>query len=104
LCGGGGDVASWIDHLLQILCELYREWGGNCEDLGTDPSRAAEIVLSTFNNNGPPKLTKQSDIDDLLEYLADLNACLNDPDNTLPSGVTAQLKSMIETITNAYKP
>jgi len=81
--------------LVKFLCDLYRQWGGVCDDLYAAPDDAAGKVYDTYEANGAPEFSDQDSKDAFLQSLSTLEECLESPANSLPDEVTSNLFDMI---------
>jgi hypothetical protein len=88
-------VASWIETLLQLLCAIYQEWGGDCKELFDTPAAAPGTVVGSFNHNGAPSFANPQDKATFLANLDDLETLLASSNNSLPTEDTVALTQMI---------
>jgi hypothetical protein len=88
-------MSTWLQLLLQLLCQIYQELGGDCKDLYNDIPDAPSTVCDAYDTNGAPKFTDQKDKAAFLGTLTSLQTQLASPNNTLPSSDTANLTAMI---------
>lgn len=82
----------------EILCRMYRAWGGDCNEMGNSPSSWVETVLAVYAAAGVPTFPDQETQDRFLLDLEELKAGLDDPGNTLAEAETVQLIAMIASL------
>jgi hypothetical protein len=88
----------WIDRLRDILCRLYQELGGNCADLGAEPTQWVQTVVSRYAVTGPPVFPTEEEQQAFLKVLSDLESHLALPENTLSPGDNAKLTNLIASL------
>ena len=94
-------VAEWLQKLLDLLCELYKRWGGKCEDLETDPADRVMQLNSHYQTEGPPPTSEHPKT---IEVLDALDAHLADPANSLNQNTIDVLKDLIAALRNDCQP
>lgn len=85
-------TAEWLQLLLELLCKLYKKWGGKCEDLATDPADRAKQLDTHNETNGPPPVAEH---EDTLKILDDLELHLANPANSLDPDTNNLLAELI---------
>ena len=86
---------TWIEILRELLCRIYQQWGGNCDDLGQTESAWVATVCNEYEQEGLPAFANQQERDDYIQLLTDLENHLNENANTLSSGDDADLRQLI---------
>lgn len=86
--------SSWIERLLDLICEIYKEFQGDCDDL-TTPEGAIATVVSEYNANGAPQIPGESERQSFLDDLSDLEDHLASPENTLSASDSGQLSTLV---------
>jgi hypothetical protein len=86
---------TWTDWLLELLCRLYKAWGGDCRDFNGSPATAITLLQGAYGQNGLPNFPTQKDRDDFINTLDALEAHLALSGNTLTSGQNASLNQLI---------
>jgi hypothetical protein len=92
---------SWVDMLLDLLCRIYQEYGGDCKDLYNNPANAPQKVVSEYTTNGAPTFSNQDELDAFLQTLTDLETALASEENSLPQSDTDALTNMIAGLRSA---
>jgi hypothetical protein len=87
--------SSWVDWLMELLCRIYKEWGGNCADLGLTPTDAIKQSLDTFNNNGLPSFPDPAKEEEFFNTVDAIEAHLDLPDNSLTTEDDEKLRQLI---------
>lgn len=86
----------WLDWLRELLCKIYKEWGGDCD---TDFPQAASgwvaKVTSAYSQNGAPTFADPLKRQQFLDLLDALDAHLKLAGNSLSSADTNALLAMI---------
>jgi hypothetical protein len=90
---------NWRQWLLELLCRLYKEWGGtDCDDFNQDPYQAISVLVAKYQNDGPPEPADPVKYHQLLDAI---DAHLASPDNDLSPQANATLKQLIAELRNA---
>jgi hypothetical protein len=89
---------SWIDDVMDLLCRIYRDLGGDCKDLYDHPSGAPTRVVAAYNTKGAPTFPNPADLATFLANLDALEQALLSDINTLSGTDTEALLSMIESL------
>lgn len=95
-------MGPWSDKFSSILCQLYRFWGGECDDLPSDCWLAAEIVMACFPP--APTFSNQKEHDRFIQTLYKLQAQLALPDNPLTAQQTYRIEVWIQDVLDAVVP
>lgn len=86
----------WIELFRRILCELYEQFGGDCDNLnwGQDVTVPVDQIRNHFNLNGlPPGGT-----DDLVDDLIFVETLLASSQSPLSPAETAYVQSLVDDI------
>jgi hypothetical protein len=87
---------SWIEDLLEILCKLYKFWGGkDCSVFGGDPHTAVTVMVGTYAKDGAPVFATPAAKADFLALLDALEALLALPGNSLSGADNLALITLI---------
>lgn len=84
------DIA-WRNWLLHLLCRMYREWGGDCADLGLPPEAIPKLAV-LYAENGAPQFDEDSEIATYLDVLSAVTAHLDLADNNLDDSLDKSLR------------
>lgn len=97
---------NWMQVFQSLLCQLYREFGGDCGSLGwSDGGQSAvAAVQAAFETNGLPPFPAAADRQEFVELLDELETHLNLPNATLSPTVKAAAESLIDDIRAALGP
>src|SRR5690348_16430269 len=93
-CVGDGmadDPTTWVQQLWDVLCKMYRAWGGDCRDLGPNPSDWVNADEGAYGTKGAPEFPGSAAKQAFLELLTTLETLLDEPDNTLGPTDTSRL-------------
>lgn len=86
----------WLDWLRELLCKIYKEWGGDCDvDFPQAASGWVTKVAAAYSQNGAPTFTDPLKKQQFLDLLDALEAHLKLPGNSLSSSDTNTLIAMI---------
>jgi len=88
---------TWRDILLEMLCRLYKDMGGDCADLGIEPLK---VIQESYDADGLPKFPTQADRDAFVSLIAELQAHLADPGNDLSAADNAKANALVAQIEN----
>jgi hypothetical protein len=94
----------WEQWLLDLLCQTFKSWGGDCDNLSTSPSQRTAEVIAEYNTNGTPTFNTPEEKQEFLAVLTALEAHLDLQDNTLSQADTDALKDLIENLRNDLIP
>jgi hypothetical protein len=93
-------VDPWLDKLKELLCRLYKEWGGDCANLPPDIRSTIAVLEECYAKFGNPRPDDPAGAAEFDALLAELEAHLNLSGNTLDPvddaalrGLLAQLKT-----------
>ena len=98
------DDPLWLAALKDLLCQIYREWGGDCSELTADISGQIETLENTYVKEGAPSFPTSKDRTDFLNLLTALETQLNLPANCLSSSDDAALRTFISDLRNDISP
>ncbi len=94
---------SWIDDVMDLLCRLYKDLGGDCKDLYSNPSQAPSKVVSLYGTNGPPtfpnsqaRLDFLANLDGIEKQLQSGSNSFSDDDNSALNALIADLRKDFE--------
>jgi hypothetical protein len=87
---------------LALLCQLYKELGGDCADLLATPAAAPAMVVALYTDKGPPEITKPDDIQNLLSILDQLEECLQSKNNNLSDEDNTSLEKVIASLRGTF--
>lgn len=96
--------SKWLEKFRRLLCDLYEFWGGNCDELPMGVPERISFLNSLYQEQGPPPLTTQPQIDEFLALLEVMNLELNSPSNCLPPASTAEMRSLILALQAHFHP
>jgi hypothetical protein len=89
---------SWIDDVMDLLCRIYKDLGGDCKDLYASPGKAPKIVVEQYQTVGAPTFSNPADLATFLSNLTALEDALASDLNTLPQTDTDALLDMIASL------
>jgi hypothetical protein len=89
---------SWIDDVMELLCRIYKDLGGDCKDLYALPAGAPAKVVQQYQTNGAPSFTDPADLANFLDNLSDLEKALASELNTFSDTDTEALLDMIASL------
>lgn len=72
---------NWREKLRELLCQMYKYWGGDCANLGLIPTPGIAQVIEEFTKAGLPKMSKEKRAQfelDLQSLQAHLGLAAND--------------------------
>lgn len=102
---------AWYPALIDILCELYKIFGGDCKSIfnpanpaPTESGRiqdAVNLVRDRIQQQGYPGGPEASELD---KYATTLKSLASDPDNTLSSSSKANALSLSLAILDRVAP
>jgi hypothetical protein len=87
---------SWLDLLMDMLCQIYQAWGGDCADLSTNPSKRIGQVIDEYTTEGAPSFPNPTALANFLQLLTDLSDLLDNPANSLSTADTNHLRDLIK--------
>ena len=90
--------SSWIDDLLELLCRIYKAWGGDCSDFEGDAHKAVVKLVGVYSTLGAPTFTSPAARLDFLKQLDGLAAHLDLAENSLEPSDTIALLGLIENL------
>lgn len=85
----------WLAQLIQILCQMFEEWGGNCSTLPQTASGRIQALTETFDSEGVPEFESQDAQNEFLTLLNEVEAHLSLPGNCLATSDLAALETLI---------
>jgi hypothetical protein len=88
-------TGSWIDDLLDVLCKIYKSFGGDCSDFEGDPHKAVTLVVDAYHTQGAPVFKTPQEKAAFLALLDELEALLAMPANSLAPADTLSLTVLI---------
>ena len=94
----------WEDWLRFVICEIYKAWGGDCKNLGGEPTVWINTVTAELEANGAPTFADQAAEDAFLDLLSQLETGLQSPNNALAQADTDRLKVFIDTLRSLINP
>lgn len=94
---------NWINELFSLLCQMYKELGGDCEDLGSNPTIWVDRVVALYATKGPPTFDDSVEAAEFEMLLDQLEALLASPDNSLPESATQSLQNLINSLRSSPK-
>ena len=92
--------SNWVQELWDILCQMYRAWGGDCKDLGPAPTNWVDTVRGAYQSYGAPNFTDGASKIAFLDLLTTLQSLLGEPDNSLGPADTDRLLNLITDLRN----
>lgn len=95
-----------IDELKELLCELYKLWGGDCADLvwADNGVSASQTILSAYQQHGAPSFGTPAQRTAFLSMLDQIDALLDDPGSTLEASATATLQAVVNALHDDLSP
>lgn len=93
--------AGWLEQLRDLLCRIYREWGGDCAELGITPTEWVDTVVETYDTQGAPQFDDGFEYQKFMKTLTELELHLGLPENSLPPEDTARLLELIAQLRQA---
>jgi hypothetical protein len=96
--------SKWLQQMREWLCEMYKFWGGHCAELPFDVPQRISFLNSLYQEQGPPPLTTQPQIDEFLVLLEVIYVELGSPSNCLPPASTAELRTLIQSLQAHFHP
>lgn len=89
----------------ELLCRIYKEWGGDCAtDFPQASSGWVAKVTGAYSTNGAPTFSDPLKKQQFLDHLDALESHLKLGENSLSSADTNALFSMIEGLRNDLVP
>lgn len=89
----------WEQALWNLLCEIYRQLGGDCADL---PKPSLPDAIGTLEaqhaQHGPPQFSGSEAKAHFLDVLNDAEELLQAPESTLSEGDTQRLLTLISNL------
>jgi len=82
----------WFD---EMMCKLYKRWGGDCADLTGDADARAQTVDKTYRQEGAPVFESVAAKNRFLEDLAELEVGMKADGSTLSTASVVMLQTMI---------
>ncbi len=89
---------NWIETLHQMICRLYREWGGDCNALPPAMSDQIKSLWDEYNLHGAPSVPTQDLKAAYLALLGDVDEHLDLPENSLNVADDASLRLLTDTL------
>lgn len=86
---------TWVQWLLELLCRIYQEYGGDCADLGITPEQRITFLEGVYAMNGPPTFQDDDARKEFLSVLNELETCLDSTDNSLTQDENDRLQTLI---------
>lgn len=83
---------------LELLCQLYQWFGGDCDELGTNPTDAITVVDDKYQETGPPAFSSEGEKEQFIAVLDNIDAALASPGNTLDPNDTQRTSDLIAKI------
>lgn len=96
--------SKWLERFLSYLCDLYEFWGGSCSELPVTAPERISFLTSLYQEQGPPPLTSQPQIDEFLALLDVMSLELSSPSNCLPAASTAEMRTLIYELQSHFHP
>jgi hypothetical protein len=90
----------WLILLRELICRIYKEWGGDCNNLPQGIPGQIKTLVDTYAAQGPPDLPSESAVTAYLALLDETEAHLNLPQNTLAAEDDAALRQLIADLRN----
>jgi hypothetical protein len=91
----------WFD---QILCKLFRQFGGSCEELPEKPDDKARAVDEAYREGGPPEFSGPEKKAEFLADLTELEQGLAQPECSLSPECRELLTVMISDLRAELEP
>jgi hypothetical protein len=93
----------WIDELWDIICEVYKLWGGDCRNLPprSKPKDVVAYMWNVLNTQGPPDVSDPAARARLFGLLERLEKHLANPDNSLEPQTNQSLLDWIAAVRKA---
>lgn len=85
----------WQDWLWHLLCDMYKELGGDCKDLSGPSEHRIAQVIAQYQGKGAPVFTTPQEKADFLKLLDDIEEALNHPDNDLDAKSDSDLRQLL---------
>ena len=89
---------SWIDQFRELLCQMYREWGGDCDDLGLNATAWIDTLQGEYDTKGAPTFQSETERQAYLGLLNTTEAHLNASGNSLNAADNAQIRTLISNL------
>lgn len=93
----------WKLWLWELLCRVYRVYGGNCDDLPRPkaPATAAEVIQEIFDGQGLPTFATPAARDEFIAILNAIDAHLALADNDLSPDDEGIIQDLLDSLRNA---
>ena len=90
----------WWRRFESLMCELYREFGGDCSSLdwADGGAGAVEAVRGAFESSGIPPFPAPGDREDFIELVDSVEEQINKPAAPISAAVKASVQSLIDDI------
>lgn len=89
---------AWIDTLRIFICQIYLEWGGDCNSLPFPVSEQISTLWSNYRAHGAPGFPNQQEKDEYLKTLIDTETHLKLPGNDLSAGDNTSIALLIDSL------
>jgi hypothetical protein len=98
------DDPVWLAALKDLLCRIYREWGGDCKDLPEGASAQIADVVELYDTNGTPTFATSKARAEFLDAVTALEDHLDLPANCLSTGDETAARALITNLRNDISP
>lgn len=86
---------AWLAQLIQFLCQMFQEWGGNCSTLPQTASGRIQVLSETYEKEGEPEFESPEARVEFLDLLSQVEVQLSLPGNCLSKADSAALETLI---------
>lgn len=88
---------SWEDRFWQLICDIYRVFGGDCDDLPRPPSmrQTIDLVVARYADDGNPTFDTEAERAAFLVTLDEMDAHLALPGNSLTQESTEIVTTLV---------
>ena len=90
---------TWLDKLIELLCELLKVLDGDCAELegdSSDPETVIDAIEESYNPNNPPQPSGNSQQGEWCLLFSDIEAHLDRPENSLSQVYDAKLRGIVD--------
>jgi hypothetical protein len=84
----------WIERFRELLCAIYEEWGGDCDDLGFGATEWIDTLQDKYDTVGAPAFTNEAARTAYLAKLTELDTHLDKPGNSLSASDDGQIRAL----------
>ncbi|MGD9789006.1 MAG: hypothetical protein AB7Q00_08040 [Phycisphaerales bacterium] len=95
---------TWQEWLRRLLCDLYKELGGDCKELfGPTEDRIAKVIAQ-YQAKGAPVFSTPQEKTEFLKLLDEIEEALDHPDNDLDKQAEDDLQQLLSDLRKDVGP